>query len=114
MHSKWSNSTYLNTHYFVFVGFFLIIIINISCFANEQRNNVLKEALKNFLNQQSVIRIPITDSGGFGHQSAAATLITRLRQLGYEGQIEVVYELSYNLKNKFPYLFPPFESISSI
>lgn len=64
------------------------------------------EKVRSFLAQQKVIRIGISRAPGNGHQSAGATVITRLRELGYGGLIEVVYEEV--IAEKLEYLIPPF------
>ncbi len=58
-----------------------------------------------------LIRIAITSAPGNGHQSAAATVYTRLRQFGFSGHIEIIYPL--DAKEKLPYLIPPFDSLGS-
>lgn len=40
----------------------------------------------------STIRVAITKAPGLGHQAAGAAVVESLRQLGYEGQIEIVYD----------------------
>jgi hypothetical protein len=64
--------------------------------------------VRDFLNQMPVIRVAVSYGGGSGHESAGATIVTRLRQIGYNGNIEVVYE--NRTKEKLIYLFPPFRS----
>ena len=65
------------------------------------------EEVQSFLHEQSIIRIGISKAPGNGHQSAGATVITRLRELGYQGLIEVVYD--EDVAHKLEYLIPPFQ-----
>ncbi|MDZ4678294.1 MAG: hypothetical protein SGI74_12385 [Oligoflexia bacterium] len=53
-----------------------------------------------------VIRIGISASPGNGHQAAGAIVANRLRQLGYQGKLEIVY--AEKTKEQLGFLFPPF------
>jgi hypothetical protein len=48
--------------------------------------------VKAFLNSHPVIRVGVTLAPGFGHQMSSIHLVRRLRQSGYEGEIQLVYE----------------------
>ena len=61
-----------------------------------------------FLQSQQVIRVGISKAPGNGHQSAGATVITRLRELGYQGLIEVIFH--EGVADKLEYLIPPYRS----
>ncbi|MFA5140865.1 MAG: hypothetical protein WC728_16685 [Elusimicrobiota bacterium] len=63
-------------------------------------------SIRGFLSKQEVIRVFISPAPGNGHQAASATVIKRLRELGYKGSIEAVYQDS--VKRKLPYLLPGF------
>ncbi|MBU2546105.1 MAG: hypothetical protein ABIH77_05005 [Pseudomonadota bacterium] len=50
----------------------------------------------------NIIRIVVRDGGGLGNEAAAITVINRLRDLGYQNRIELVYEdIEANIK-KYP------------
>jgi hypothetical protein len=56
----------------------------------------------------NLIRVGVSNGPNFGHESTAATIVTRLRQLGYRGVIEVVYS-GRESKQKLGLLLPPFD-----
>ena len=64
--------------------------------------------VRDFLNENEVIRIRVEDGTGNGHQSTAATVAQRLRELGYRGLIQVIYDAEQAARLEF--LFPPFLS----
>ncbi len=53
------------------------------------------------------IRVYISNAPGMGHQSASVIVMRRLRQLGFQGQFQVVYNDS--VANKLPTLLPGFK-----
>ena len=68
------------------------------------------EQVRAFLNEHPVIRIGITEAPGAGHQSAGATLVTRLRQLGYQGTLQIVHH--NQVRPQLEFLFPPFVALN--
>lgn len=70
---------------------------------------VYAKAIDDFpqISKLPVIRIGITTAPGNGHQSASASVVTRLRKMGYTGKIQVVYDIQS--KHKLGYLLPPFD-----
>lgn len=65
-----------------------------------------------WLENQEKIRVYISNAPGMGHQAASSVVMRRLRQLGFNGQFEVIYNNS--IANKLPILFPGFDpTISS-
>ena len=59
-----------------------------------QRHQEEHSDLLSFLNQNDTIRVFVGVSPGYGHQGHHLTLITRLRELGFNGQVHVVYDNS--------------------
>lgn len=57
-----------------------------------------EQAIRQFLSQQTTIRVLISAANGFGHQAASLNLMTRLRELGYENEFEVLYEAGMGMK----------------
>ncbi|MGE0763031.1 MAG: hypothetical protein AB7N80_07115 [Bdellovibrionales bacterium] len=55
-----------------------------------------------------IIRLVIDNSPGAGHQAASAMVYQRLRELGYQGQVEVLYAAA--TKERLGFLFPFFNS----
>lgn len=51
------------------------------------------EAIQAFLRSQQIIRVIVTNSPGLGHQAASANIIDRIRELGFTGEIQVLYDL---------------------
>lgn len=45
-----------------------------------------------FLRAQKIIRIYVDSAPGFGHQSAGLSVMTRLREIGFQGEFEVIYQ----------------------
>jgi len=45
-----------------------------------------------FLKEQKKIRIYVDKAPGFGHQSAGISVMRRLRELGYQGEFQVIYQ----------------------
>ncbi len=74
---------------------------------SELSNKVIRDTVLSFLTNIPLIRVPVVQAPGLGHQSAAVTVVTRLRQLGYQGHIQVVYENSA-VAEKLTRLMPPF------
>ncbi len=58
------------------------------------------------LRGHEVIRLFVNSAPGYGHQAASVTVLKRLRQLGYEGRIELVYQ--QDTKAKLGNLLPGF------
>ena len=71
-----------------------------------------RQLVGQFLDLVPIIRVVLMSGPGFGHQSAGATVVTRLRQLGYNGHIQVVYygdgSLFPTTPSFLPTLFPYF------
>ncbi|WP_413289655.1 hypothetical protein [Bdellovibrio sp. HCB337] len=61
---------------------------------------VLAADPKSFLQEQKKIRIYVDSAPGFGHQSAGISVMRRLRELGFQGEFEVVYQASVAAKIK--------------
>ncbi len=73
------------------------------------------EQIESFLKQQSTIRILINQAPGMGHQSHTLLCMKRLRQLGFAGHFEVIYEgaKSKQQLDKLEVLFPGFNGIDT-
>ncbi len=72
-----------------------------------------KEAIA-FLKGRKKIRAVFVDAAGYGHQTATLSLIRRLRELGYEGKLEAVFENDIldedrGLSKKLGQLLPEFD-----
>lgn len=48
-------------------------------------------SIKDFIQDQKMIRVITDGADGFGNQTASYNLIIRLRQMGYEGEFEFIY-----------------------
>lgn len=68
---------------------------------SEARGRIL-----DLLRRQETVRIFVDGAPGNGHQAASVGVVRRLRQLGYKGRLEVVYE--HDVKAKLGYLLPGF------
>lgn len=55
---------------------------------------------ESFLQEQKLIRIYVDSAPGFGHQSAGISVMRRLREIGFHGEFEVVYQPSVAAKIK--------------
>ncbi len=58
------------------------------------------------LRGHEVIRLFVNSAPGYGHQAASVTVLKRLRHLGYEGRVELVYQ--QDTKAKLGNLLPGF------
>ena len=67
--------------------------------------------IREYLNTQPLIRIGMSSSDGLGHQSLAATVVRRLRDVEYAGRLEVIYDDGRfdQLRPKLATLFPGFD-----
>jgi hypothetical protein len=64
-----------------------------------------------FLHDQKMIRVYVDSAPGFGHQSAGISVMRRLRDLGFKGEFEVVYQPA--VASKIQKIYPGFpEGIS--
>lgn len=68
--------------------------------------SVLLQAEVQPLSQQTLIRVYISNAPGLGHQSASVVVMRRLRQLGFAGTFEVIY--NDNIAGKLNTLLPGF------
>ncbi|WP_413559640.1 hypothetical protein [Bdellovibrio sp. HCB209] len=59
-----------------------------------------------FLHEQEMIRVYVDKAPGFGHQSAGISVMRRLRDLGFKGEFEVVYQSS--VAGKIQKIYPGF------
>lgn len=68
-----------------------------------------------YLSAQPVVRLYVAEAPGFGHQAATLALARRLRDLGYGGLIDVVYDQDgdprapYTVSAKLEALLPGFD-----
>jgi hypothetical protein len=67
----------------------------------------LRERVGAFLQQYPMLRVYVPSAPGNGHQSAASVTLQRLRELGFTGRFEVVYENA--AKSKMDIVLPGFE-----
>jgi len=87
----------------------LVSLATPMAWANREENTaIVKTEMSRFLNEIPLIRVLVTDAPGLGNQSASATVVTRLRELGYKGHIQVIYQ-SKVVAQKLTYLLPPFD-----
>ena len=70
-------------------------------------NAAVRSAASGFLQEFETIRIGVDKAPGNGHQAASATVMKRLRQLGFRGRFEVVYAPTE--KDKLEYLLSGFD-----
>ncbi|MDD5657979.1 MAG: hypothetical protein PHF00_12080, partial [Elusimicrobia bacterium] len=68
---------------------------------------LIQAAAARYLRQFATIRIGVDKAPGNGHQAVSITVARRLRQLGFEGRLEVVYHPE--TKDKLEYLLPGFD-----
>lgn len=59
-----------------------------------------------FLHAQKMIRVYVDSAPGFGHQSAGISVMRRLRDLGFTGEFEVVYQPA--VAGKIQKIYPGF------
>lgn len=59
---------------------------------------------ESFLQEQKKIRIYVDSAPGFGHQSAGISVMKRLRELGFQGEFEVIYQpvVAEKIKKIYP------------
>ncbi len=74
---------------------------------DDEANHRARTSLKHFLSTFEVIRIYFVEAPGNGHQSANLRMMTRLRELGFNGEFQAVYHESNAAK--FSYLLPGFD-----
>gem|GEM_PF-6166370 len=91
----------------IFTFTFLLLILNSMIVNSSEPQNRNLDSVYNLLKSLPKIRIGITRGGGAGHQSAGVTVIERLRDLGYQGPIEVIYDTE-ETGEKLKMLIPPF------
>ncbi|UYL10218.1 hypothetical protein B9G69_006450 [Bdellovibrio sp. SKB1291214] len=84
------------------IHFFAILFLGFVVFAASPEE---------FLHEQKMIRVYVDSAPGFGHQSAGVSVMRRLRDLGFKGEFEVVYQPS--VASKIQKIYPGFpEGIS--
>lgn len=59
-----------------------------------------------FLQTQKLIRVYVDKAPGFGHQSAGISVMKRLRDLGFQGEFEVIYQPA--VAGKIQKIYPAF------
>ncbi|QLY25827.1 hypothetical protein [Bdellovibrio sp. KM01] len=59
-----------------------------------------------FLHRQKLIRVYVDSAPGFGHQSAGISVMRRLRDLGFSGEFEVIYQPA--VAGKIQKIYPGF------
>lgn len=60
--------------------------------ANVDAADTAAQSIDDFLQNQTLIRVCLTRGPGFGDQANAANVMNHLRQMGYTGIFEVIYE----------------------
>lgn len=78
--------------------FAIIFLISSWSFATQE--------LEGFLSQQKLVRVYVDSAPGFGHQSAGISVMRRLRELGFDGEFQVVYQQS--VADKIKKIYPSF------
>ncbi len=73
----------------------------------DSQNQADQQKVRDFLAGIPKIRVVITNAPGNGHQSAGASVVASLRQLGYSGLIEVAFV--FEVRKKLGFLLPPFD-----
>lgn len=61
---------------------------------------------ESFLHEQKMIRVYVDSAPGFGHQSAGISVMRRLRELGFDGEFEVIYQ--QKVAGKIQKIYPSF------
>lgn len=84
-------------HFYFYLFSILLILSTVAQGATE---------IDSFLQAQKRIRIYVDAAPGFGHQSAGLSVMTRLRELGFHGEFEVVYQAS--VQDKIEKIYPNF------
>lgn len=87
--------------------FLVTLVANATMAFAEATSLELKEVIE-LLNEFGIIRVPIADAPGSGHQAASSLLVKQLRQMGYRGEFDIVYP--HSAKSKLEYLLPPFRA----
>lgn len=82
--------------------FQLSLIISLLFFAG---SSAASEVLE-YLQLQKKIRIYVDAAPGFGHQSAGLSVMQRLRELGFQGEFQVIY--NEVIQNKIGKIYPAF------
>lgn len=77
--------------------FSLILLFGFWAFAQDPES---------FLSEQKMIRVYVDSAPGFGHQSAGISVMRRLRELGFDGLFEVIYQQS--VSDKIQKIYPSF------
>src|SRR3990167_1828985 len=54
--------------------------------------NAATQSVDDFLQKQTLVRVCLSRGPGFGDQANAANVMNHLRQMGYSGNFEVIYE----------------------
>jgi hypothetical protein len=67
--------------------------------------------VRSFLRAQRTIRVFLEPAPGLGHHAAAIALMERLRELGFAGTVELIYDFA--VEDALPYLLPGFRSDGS-
>ena len=75
--------------------------------------------VRNSLKSLSIVRVYIAEAPGLGHQGATLKMMKRLRELGFRGAFEVIYEDSAvkklaTLLPEFDAGGPPLQKVSSL
>lgn len=92
------------------IFFFLSFTVTDSAYAHA--NSFIDSEVVYKLNKFDTLRVGITEAPGVGHQSAGATVVSRLREIGYAGEIEIIYD-SIDTARKLISLIPPFKGPSA-
>ena len=62
-----------------------------------------------FIHRLDKIRVYFAAAPGFGHQTATLSIVRRLRDLGYRGALEGIYDVPDNTPQKLGQLLPEFD-----
>ena len=72
------------------------------------------DEVRRYLNAQPVIRVGLTVAPHMGHPSVTATVVRRLRQIGFTGQIEVIFRTegqNHDIVYRLAKVFPEFDPV---
>lgn len=74
------------------LGILLCILTNVTAeITYSAENNLAYSSVIGFIHDQKVIRIAMSDSGGYGDLTASMNVMDHLREMGFENNFEVIY-----------------------
>jgi hypothetical protein len=84
----------MHQRYFFYPMVFLIIFVSLCGVASHAAPSKHYESPEDFVVKQNIIRACIGNGPNFGDQAATMNVMNRLRQLGFQGTYEVIYDVN--------------------